>query len=505
MSELVGRDAGSTPRISTGVEQLDRMLHGGYPKQRPILVEGEPGAGKSTLAMQFLQEGLENGEECLFVSTEQTREELEDSFGPFPYDLDHERLTVSSLHVQTGRADEDLYGTTVEKNYGKEESGFVLRTLEGGQFVDEHQVSFTGSNVRQYLSRIDSCDRVVLDSVSGLSTMATDFEAFRRATLDLIRLFSDTFGATSVLTTEAGVPGDDRSLLRYNTHGAIRLTRESVAGRTIRFLRVEKMRGIDHDTRRYKLRIDAETGVSLHPRRRSRTEALNPHGVQPTGVPGLDDLLGGGLGMAVPTFIEHDGLADVEMLIAAMLNRAVAEGFDIAVLASPEWTCDVLDTFLWVDETVDSLMADDRLFVVCGSPREKMASANVFHLSETVTATDYYEMLAEIADRSQHPVWTIVDLEAQLDFFDAADIRSVWRNSVSGVVDKSDTIVVLSNRNVDTGGMAEFVDDISPQKLSLTMDEDGLTYARLEQSKTGSPGAVRVADYTDEPPYVAFH
>ena len=81
--------------VSSGCAGLDQMLLGGFPKQRAILLSGGPGVGKSTLAMQFLQAGLENGEECLYVSTEQTTEELRSSFAPFEFDLHDENLTIA--------------------------------------------------------------------------------------------------------------------------------------------------------------------------------------------------------------------------------------------------------------------------------------------------------------------------------------------------------------------------------------------------------------------------
>ncbi|MFB6304876.1 MAG: RAD55 family ATPase, partial [Haloferacaceae archaeon] len=65
-------------KVGTGEPVLDGMLRGGLPENRAVLVTGGPGTGKSTLAMQFLQAGLERGETALYVSTEQTIEELRD-------------------------------------------------------------------------------------------------------------------------------------------------------------------------------------------------------------------------------------------------------------------------------------------------------------------------------------------------------------------------------------------------------------------------------------------
>jgi len=79
--------------VPTGSETLDSILDGGLPEDRTVLVTGGPGTGKSTLAMQFLAEGLARDEDCLYVSTEQTFAELDDAFEDFAFDLDDENLT----------------------------------------------------------------------------------------------------------------------------------------------------------------------------------------------------------------------------------------------------------------------------------------------------------------------------------------------------------------------------------------------------------------------------
>jgi KaiC/GvpD/RAD55 family RecA-like ATPase len=90
-------------RVAIGDPVLDEMLGGGVPASRAVLVTGGPGTGKSTLAMQFLQSGLAAGEDCLYVSTEQTIDELRDAFASFSFDVDHEHLTFASVHATLGR------------------------------------------------------------------------------------------------------------------------------------------------------------------------------------------------------------------------------------------------------------------------------------------------------------------------------------------------------------------------------------------------------------------
>src|SRR5262245_33090700 len=65
--------------ISSGVEGLDEVLKGGLVRNRLYLVEGTPGSGKTTMALQFLRERVRNGEACLFVSLSESKHELEHS------------------------------------------------------------------------------------------------------------------------------------------------------------------------------------------------------------------------------------------------------------------------------------------------------------------------------------------------------------------------------------------------------------------------------------------
>src|SRR3954463_11347853 len=64
-------------RMGTGIEGLDNILEGGFPENRIYLVEGDPGTGKTTLALQFLLEGARVGEAGLYVTLSETKEELE--------------------------------------------------------------------------------------------------------------------------------------------------------------------------------------------------------------------------------------------------------------------------------------------------------------------------------------------------------------------------------------------------------------------------------------------
>src|SRR5512140_2781093 len=64
-------------RLKSGIEGLDDILNGGFPTNHLYLVEGDPGTGKTTLALQFLLEGIRAGEKCLYVTLSESKQELE--------------------------------------------------------------------------------------------------------------------------------------------------------------------------------------------------------------------------------------------------------------------------------------------------------------------------------------------------------------------------------------------------------------------------------------------
>jgi RecA-superfamily ATPases implicated in signal transduction len=185
--------------------------------------------------MQFLQAGLKAGERCLFISTEQTRDDLRESFAGYDFDLDHEELAITSLHASPQGPD------------GQQQ--VRLRTLDGGSVVDEQFVGFTLSNITEYLQRGSAADRIVFDSVSALEVLADQEGLFRRYLLELFHTLTDELEATTLLTAEADRDGYAEGVLEFSTHGVLRLTREAVNNDPHRFLEVAKMRGVDHDPR----------------------------------------------------------------------------------------------------------------------------------------------------------------------------------------------------------------------------------------------------------------
>jgi len=153
-------------RITTGVEGLDTILGGGLPQARLFLLEGPPGSGKTTLSLQFLLEGLRQGEQCLYITLSETAEELRE---------------VASAH---GWSLEGLHLFELGSAEGAMGNGRLQSVLHSWEMeLDE--------TVNMIMSRVDSIrpTRVVFDSLSELRLLAQDSLRYRRQILAIKQFF----------------------------------------------------------------------------------------------------------------------------------------------------------------------------------------------------------------------------------------------------------------------------------------------------------------------------
>ena len=142
-------DTGYERRVSTGVPGLDHLLKGGLTPDRMYLIEGTPGTGKTTLAMQFLLEGRARGDACLYVTLSETAAELHAVAGSHGWALGG--IEVFQLEPTEGLTPEDQY------------------TLYHPAEVE------LGETVKAVLGVISACaGRVVFDSLSEMRLLARD-------------------------------------------------------------------------------------------------------------------------------------------------------------------------------------------------------------------------------------------------------------------------------------------------------------------------------------------
>jgi len=471
------------------------MLRGGLPRDRAVLLAGGPGTGKSTLAMEFLQAGLKAGESCLFISTEQTFDELHDAFSGFAFDLDHPELDFATVHAGIGRTIESGEEELVLRALGEDEG-----LLGGSEMLgDEFGPPFTARHLKQYLDHFAPCDRVVFDSVSGLAAMA-DEDRFRRTVLELIQFFSREFGATSILVAEAGDADAVTTPLRYNTHGVIELHRERIDDDPHRKLEVAEMRGVDHDRRTAELQI-RDGGVRVAPARRSQPPELKTHSHTPIGIPGLDALCGGGLATGAGVLLRHDGYANLTALFGAVLDAALDHGFDIVLTPTiqlrPERTRKLLDERGY---DTGSLLREDRLFVLDLIGAWDEARENVFGSSET--AAGVVTVLDEIDKAIDGPWFRLVNADAMINALSAHDAREVRYHQEARLLGDDDMLVHVNDPAAASDEAAQFYVNTAEQVLETWIADDGLQYVSLDKSPCGFVGTTSLVEYTTTPPYI---
>ena len=492
--------------VPTGCEQLDTMLGGGLPEQRAVLVTGGPGVGKSTLAMQFLQEGLEQDERGLYISTEQTADELRTSFAPFDFDLDHPDLTITSLHASPS--------TTLEES----QSGLALQSLQGDGSIDgPYAYPFESEYIVEFLEQFAPSDRVVLDSTSGLSAISDNQEVFRRTVLDLVRLFTDQYEATTVLTAEEAGASQDGStvggasqLLQFTANGVVRLHWDRIRGSRRRYLEVMKMRGIDHDTRRFELDFDSR-GVFLTPVQRTSASGIDPEAVISTGSQGLDELSGGFVrGHSV--LLESDGRALVDHVVASIMSSAFEEGMSVWFFPSPIMKPGRIEDLMHNAWTMEELLDDGVLSVLDGfgawkdlHDHEGVFSApsgilgNLFRRSSTVRTYLMQKMAEQVdARRGDTPHMGVVYTEAFLRWLEPDQVKEVYYWAREKLADEFDTGFFIHNPTTMEEQLAEFFHSDAVQVFEATMDDDGIQRIHLTKSPIGKPGQSAVLDYRED-------
>jgi circadian clock protein KaiC len=257
-------------RSSTGVPGLDQILGGGLTTHRLYLVEGTPGTGKTTLALQFLLEGARNGEKGLYVTLSETPNELR---------------AVAKTHGWT-LDDIHLFELVNDAGLDPDSEQSILHP-------SEIELGETTKAVIRHIDEL-SPSRIVFDSLSEMRLLAQDPLRYRRQILALKHFFSTRRCTVLMLDDKTSEPGDQQ--LHSIAHGVISLDQKTEEfGAERRKLRVVKMRGMKFSGGFHDFVLETG-GIRVFPRlvaaSHHREFSVAPRS---TGVPGLDRLLGGGL------------------------------------------------------------------------------------------------------------------------------------------------------------------------------------------------------------------
>jgi circadian clock protein KaiC len=266
-------------RAKTGVPGLDEVLHGGLISERLYLVDGNPGAGKTTLALQFLLEGVRSGEKCLYVTLSETKQELDAGAKSHGWDL----AGIELVELIAGEA--ELEG---------EEQLTMLPPSE----ID------LGETTRGIIEAVNrgAPARMVLDSLSELRLLAQSSLRYRRQILALKQFFIGR-KCTILLLDDRTAEGPDLQLHSV-AHGVLALDSTSPPyGQRRRELEVLKFRGSDFVSGRHDFAI-RQGGITVFPRLVSADHSVDfVRESIPSGIAALDRLIGGGVERGTSTLL----------------------------------------------------------------------------------------------------------------------------------------------------------------------------------------------------------
>ncbi len=236
-------------RVATGIPGLDRMLGGGLVAGRPYLVTGGTGSGKTLLGLTFLIEGITRGEEVLLVAVDEPPSEIVENVQSFGWDLSAVKTLEAnpgthaikrSVAVQEIRTMTDLKAM-------RDLSSEAKRPAE----VEDISIQSIQLKLRQQMAG-KSFRRVLVDSITSVRRFAikasTDPQAERTEIQSLLRFLSEA-GVTTLITA---TPSDPAVLTPEEilTRGEILLTRKWIGDRSVRQLKIVRMRGCAHDPER---------------------------------------------------------------------------------------------------------------------------------------------------------------------------------------------------------------------------------------------------------------
>ncbi|MFC2162730.1 RAD55 family ATPase [Candidatus Altiarchaeota archaeon] len=226
-------------KIKTGVKGLDEMLNGGLVKGRPYIISGGAGVGKTVLSMQFLMEGVANGEKCVYIALEEQASQIKEDMLQLGWDVSRIRILDTMQDLGTG-------------TWTIKTTGIITKPeLNLKNLIEE---------IRNIMVALKPT-RIVIDSLTSLKMLYENPIEIRRGVVGLMN-FLTVSGITTLLTSE--LSQETSMMEEFLASGVIRLDMIENEGERLSAINIMKMRGTDFDKSIRPLKI-TDKGIIVYP------------------------------------------------------------------------------------------------------------------------------------------------------------------------------------------------------------------------------------------------
>ncbi len=404
--------------LKTGIDGLDDILHGGFPQGHLYLIEGDPGTGKTTLALQFLLEGIRNGETVLYVTLSESTEELQQVAGSHGWNT--EGLQIFELIPP----EDDL----------KPEAQYTVFHPSEVELAD---------TIASILQKVDEVgpERLVFDSLAELRMLARDPLKYRRQILALKRHLSGRNITVLMLDDRTSDSNNDLQLQSI-AHGVIMM--QSIGrdyGINRRRIMVHKLRGSAfregyHD---YVIRSG---GLDIFPR---LVAAEHKPGFErkpvPSGLTELDALLGGGIDTGTSTLLAGPAGCGKSTTAFHYAYDSAKRGEKAMVFNFDESIGTMLDRMRGLGLNPDPLLADGSLQMRQVDPAELSPGEFISQVRTLVDRQDLRVLIIDslngLLNAMPNEQFLALQLHELLSYLGQQGIATIITLAQSGVIGSS--------------------------------------------------------------------